>query len=96
MAEPSFATYANFPVGSTVTETGLVPVPTGAPTEVRIPVLALIAGIWVPVIVRPAALVVAALMVGAIAMHVKVKDPVQRSLPALAVLVMCLWIATQR
>lgn len=57
--------------------------------------LALIAGIWVPVLVRPAALVVAALMVGAIAMHVKVKDPVQRSLPALAVLVMCLWIVQQ-
>ncbi|QJR36747.1 DoxX family protein [Gemmatimonas groenlandica] len=58
--------------------------------------LALIAGIWVPVIVRPAALVVATLMVGAIAMHLKVKDPVKRSLPALAVLVMCLWIARQR
>ena len=57
--------------------------------------LALIAGIWVPSIVRPAALVVAALMVGAIAMHVKVKDPVRRSLPAFAVLVMCLVIAKQ-
>jgi uncharacterized membrane protein YphA (DoxX/SURF4 family) len=58
--------------------------------------LALIAGIWVPVLVRPAALVVSTLMVGALAMHVKVKDPVRRSLPALAVLVMCLWIAKPR
>lgn len=54
--------------------------------------LALIVGIWVPTIVRPAALLVAVLMVGAIAMHLKVKDPVQRSLPALAVLAMCAWI----
>ena len=58
--------------------------------------LALIAGIWVPLLVRPAALVVAALMVGAIAMHLKIKDPMQRSLPALAVLLMCLWIAQPR
>ena len=57
--------------------------------------LVLIAGIWVPSIVRPAALLVAALMVGAIAMHVKVKDPMRRSLPALAVLAMCFWIAKQ-
>jgi hypothetical protein len=58
--------------------------------------LSLIAGIWVPVLVRPAALVVSTLMVGAIAMHVKVKDPVRRSLPALAVLAMCLWLAKPR
>ncbi len=57
--------------------------------------LALIVGIWVPTIVRPAALLVAVLMVGAVAMHLKVKDPVPRSLPALAVLAMCTWIATQ-
>ena len=57
--------------------------------------LALIVGIWVPTIVRPAALLVAVLMVGAVAMHLKVKDPVRRSLPALAVLAMCTWIATQ-
>ena len=55
--------------------------------------LALIVGIWVPTLVRPAALLVAVLMVGAIAMHLKVKDPMPRSLPALAVLAMCSWIA---
>ncbi len=57
--------------------------------------LALIVGIGVPTIVRPAALLVAVLMVGAVAMHLKVKDPVRRSLPALAVLAMCTWIAMQ-
>ena len=57
--------------------------------------LALIVGIWVPTIVPPAALLLAVLMVGALAMHLKVKDPARRSLPALAVLAMCIWIATQ-
>ena len=57
--------------------------------------LALIVGIWVPTLVRPAALLVAVLMVGAIVMHLKVKDPMPRSLPALAVLAMCSWIAQQ-
>ncbi len=58
--------------------------------------LALIVGLWVPSLVRPAALVVAVLMVGALAMHQKIKDPLRRSLPALAVLILCLWLATQR
>lgn len=49
----------------------------------------LIIGIWVPGLVRPAAAVVAALMVGALAMHAKVKDPLSKSLPALSVLLLC-------
>jgi hypothetical protein len=48
----------------------------------------LIAGIWFPGIVRLPAAVVAVLMVGALAMHAKVKDPLSKSLPALAVLLM--------
>ena len=48
----------------------------------------LIAGIWFPGLVRLPAAVVAVLMVGALAMHAKVKDPLSKSLPALAVLVM--------
>jgi uncharacterized membrane protein YphA (DoxX/SURF4 family) len=52
----------------------------------------LIAGIWIPGLVRPAAAVVALLMVGALAMHAKVKDPLQKSLPALSVLLMCVAI----
>lgn len=41
--------------------------------------------------VYPAA-VVSILMVGALMMHVKVKDPVKKSLPAASVLLMCLLI----
>lgn len=50
--------------------------------------IVLIAGIWVPGIVLPAAGVVAALMLGALVMHVKVKDPWIKSVPALIMLLM--------
>jgi len=45
--------------------------------------LALIAGLWFSVLVVPAAAIVVALMIGAIVMHVRVKDPVIKSLPAI-------------
>jgi uncharacterized membrane protein YphA (DoxX/SURF4 family) len=48
--------------------------------------LALLAGLLYPTLVLPAAVVVAVLMAGAVAMHVKVGDPAKKSLPALAVL----------
>lgn len=48
----------------------------------------LIIGIWVPGLVRLPAAVVAVLMVGALAMHAKAKDPVSKYLPALSVLLM--------
>jgi len=54
--------------------------------------LVLIAGVWVDLPVREAAALVAALMVGAIAMHLKVRDPLVRALPATAMLAMCLAI----
>lgn len=54
--------------------------------------IALIVGLWIPGIVRPAALLVAALMIGALVMHVKVRDPISRFLPALLVLAACLVI----
>ena len=57
---------------------------------------ALLAGLFYPVLILPAALVVAALMAGAIAMHVKVGDPFKKSLPALTVLVLTLIIAVGR
>ena len=38
-----------------------------------------------PKLVRPASIGLAAFMLGAIGMHVKVKDPIKRSLPAIAV-----------
>lgn len=51
--------------------------------------LCLIAGVWVPALVFPAALVVAVLMVGAIAMHVKIHDAAMKSVPAGVMLVVC-------
>lgn len=56
----------------------------------------LIVGIWVPQLVLPAALVIAVLMVGALAMHVKVKDPLTKSVPALLMLAMVIGIALLR
>ena len=48
----------------------------------------LIAGIWLSQFVLPAAAIVAVLMVGALVMHLKVKDPAVKSLPAFLMLVM--------
>ena len=50
--------------------------------------IALLVGLWVPALVQPAAGVVAMLMVGALAMHVKVKDPWMKALPAFLMLLM--------
>ncbi len=50
--------------------------------------VALIAGIGFPALVLPASLLVAALMLGALAMHVKVSDPLVRSVPAFLMLAM--------
>ena len=54
--------------------------------------IALLAGLLHPKLVLPAAAVVAALMVGAAAMHFKVGDPFKKSMPALSVLVLCVII----
>lgn len=48
----------------------------------------LVTGVWLDLPVQAAAGVVALLMVGAIAMHVKVGDPVGRSVPAALMLIM--------
>ena len=53
----------------------------------------LIVGIWVPQVVLPAAVGMAVLMVGAIAMHVKAKDAPMKSLPAFTMLVMSVLVA---
>ena len=42
-------------------------------------------GLGYPKLVRPASAGLATFMLGAIGMHVKVKDPIKRSLPAIAV-----------
>jgi uncharacterized membrane protein YphA (DoxX/SURF4 family) len=41
------------------------------------------------VVVLPAAVIVAVLMAGAVAMHLKVGDPFKKSVPALSVLILC-------
>ncbi len=51
--------------------------------------LGLLIGLKFSKIVKPSALIITILMLGAIAMHVKIGDPIVRSLPALAMLSMC-------
>jgi len=50
--------------------------------------VALLAGLWLPQLVTPAAALVALLMVGALGMHMKVGDPLMRSLPAFVMLLL--------
>jgi len=54
--------------------------------------LALLAGVWIPALVQPAALVLILLMLGAFGMHLKVKDPFKAAVPALAMLIMAVAI----
>ncbi len=54
--------------------------------------ICLLAGIWIPGLVFPAALGLCVLMLGALAMHVKVSDPMKRSLPALSLLVIAAFL----
>lgn len=51
--------------------------------------LVLIAAVWLPLPTHVAAGVVAALMVGALFMHVRVKDPARKSVPAAFMLALC-------
>ena len=53
----------------------------------------ILAGIWVPQIVVPAALGMAGLMLIAVAMHIKVGDAWYKSVPALTMFVLCTIIA---
>lgn len=54
---------------------------------------ALLAGIWVPILILPAALILIVLMLGALSMHMKVKDPLKAYIPALVMLSMAVAIA---
>ncbi|NER16569.1 DoxX family protein [Spongiivirga citrea] len=54
--------------------------------------LALIAALWFPSFLKPAALGLAALLTGSVLMHVKIKDPIKKSMPAFIFLSMCLCI----
>lgn len=56
----------------------------------------LAAGVFFPPLTTPAAVGMAVLMLGAVLMHLRVKDPVRRCLPALSVLALCVFIAVAR
>lgn len=58
--------------------------------------IVLIAGVWFALPVREAAGLVAMLMIGAIAMHLKVGDPLLKSLPAALMLAMSAAIVALR
>jgi uncharacterized membrane protein YphA (DoxX/SURF4 family) len=50
--------------------------------------IALIAGLWIPSLVMPAAALIVTLMLGALLMHAKIRDPLMKSLPAALMLMM--------
>ncbi len=54
--------------------------------------LAIFVSIWVPSLLFPAASLMAVLMIGAIIMHVKIKDPLKKSLPAFIFLLFSLFL----
>lgn len=54
--------------------------------------LILLSALFLPMPARLAATVVAGLMVGALAMHIKVKDPSSKSVPAALMLALCVGI----
>ena len=56
----------------------------------------LIAGVWMALPVRAAAGLVAMLMLGAVAMHLKVSDPLRKAIPAALVLAMSAAIVALR
>lgn len=51
--------------------------------------IVLLAGLWLDVPVSLAAAVVAMLMIGALAMHTRAKDPIGKSVPAAIMLLLC-------
>lgn len=55
--------------------------------------LSLLAGIWIPGLAQWAATGMGSLMLGALIMHLKVRDPILKSLPAIAMLALCVAIA---
>ena len=52
----------------------------------------LLAAVWLPMPARLAATVVAGLMIGALLMHARSKDPARKFVPAAVMLAMCLGI----
>lgn len=56
--------------------------------------LALILGVYFESLITPFASLLGLLMLGALLMHLKVKDPFKKSIPALVMLVLCIGIIT--
>ena len=54
--------------------------------------LCLLAGLWLPMLVVPAAALICILMLGALAMHLKVHDSAIKSSPAAIILVLSIGI----
>ena len=54
--------------------------------------IGLLAGIFLQSFVIPSAILLAALMIGAFGMHLKIKDPFKKSIPALIMLALCVAI----
>ncbi len=52
--------------------------------------------IWYPYLAVPAAIGIAILMGGAVAMHIKIKDPLLKSAPAFTMMTLCLAIIALR
>lgn len=53
----------------------------------------LLFGLFYTPLVRPAALGLIILMLGAIILHIKIHDPFKKSIPAFAMLLLCLFVA---
>jgi hypothetical protein len=53
----------------------------------------LMVSIWVPALTLPAAVGMGLLMLGAVSMHVKVKDPPKKALPSFTLFFLCLLVA---
>lgn len=54
--------------------------------------IALLFAIWIHSLAQPAAIGLGVLMLGAFFMHLKVKDPIKKALPSIAMLAMCVAI----
>lgn len=54
--------------------------------------IGLLLGIFIPSLVMPGAVVMTVLMLGAIVMHIKVSDPLNKSLPAVIMLSMSVFL----
>ena len=55
--------------------------------------LSLLVGFWLPELIRPAAIGMAILMLGAVGMHIKVGDAWKKAAPAAFVLILSLVVA---